>query len=135
MQSQISANDDRRPLLDRQEEAIALRAEKRILEHIRPFVTEALVEEHRADPTGRHSLELEMVLGYLRRSADPDMRQMILVAVDGVHDLRIAEHATRRPEAPMEVLEGAFDNAAEANHAIFLARLESLGLEIQKGAA
>jgi hypothetical protein len=127
----MASADEDRSLLDRQEEAVAVRSERRILEKIRPFVTAAVVEEHRANPVGAHSLQLDLVLGYLRRQGNPDMDQLMIVATDPEREFRVADRPVG--DGPIEMREDSFETAAAATHRIFLDRLASLGLEIQEG--
>jgi hypothetical protein len=50
------------------EHAAYLQVERHILEtDVRPRVTQAIIDEHRERPIGKHSDELERVLIYLRK--------------------------------------------------------------------
>jgi hypothetical protein len=125
----MAAPAQERSLLERQEDAVALRAERRILEKIRPFVTAAVVAEHRANPVGAHSLELDLILGYLRRHGNPAMDQLMIVATGPERDFHVAARA--EGDLPIEMREESYETAAAATHQIFLERLASLGLEIR----
>ena len=127
----MAAAEMDRSLLDRQEEAIAVRGERRILEKIRPYVTAAVIEEHRANPVGAHSLQLDLVLGYLRRQGNPEMDQLMIVATDPEREFRVADRPVG--DGPIEMRDDSFETAAEATHQIFLDRLASLGLDVQEG--
>lgn len=125
-------------LLDRQEAAIARRFEQAVLDRVRRLLTPELIAEHRANPVGAHSAELDFVLGVVRRHASPEMDRLLIFATkDGEAErerLRVLEHPTRTPAEPMAVREPAYETVEEITHRIFLDRLLSLGLELPAGA-
>lgn len=127
----MTPNDADVPLLARQEAFVAQRFEKNGLERIRPLITQKLVEEHRRNPIGIHSLNLEFVLGYIRRHGNPDMDRLLVFATKPEEEFHILEHPTRAPAKPMTMREKSYPTRAEINHQIFLERLKMLGLEIQ----
>lgn len=115
-------------LLSRQERSIAARAEQRILERVRPYVTAEVIEEHRHNPLGEHSLPLDFVLGYLRRHGNEDMHRLLIVATTPEREFHVAEHPTLTPGVRMDVRADGFESVEEATHRIFLERLTSVGL-------
>lgn len=123
-----------RSLLDEQEAAIGRRFESGLLARVRALVTPELVAEHRRNPIGIHSAELDFVLGVVRRHASPDMDRLLIFATDGDglegERFRVLEHSTRVPGGPMGLRGPSSDSIEEITHRIFLERLVSLGFEI-----
>ena len=94
---------------------------------IAPRITPQLIEEHRADPFGRHSDELEVVLRFLRRDLVTTRPRYVIVAERPYESpYRIGEHS-RRPGAPITLTAECYATEEEAQHAIFLRRLRDLG--------
>ena len=101
-------------------------ARHRFLTRVKPRITAALVAEHRADPLGRHTAELELVLRHLARDLARSRPRYVIVCetpYDG--DYRVAENP-RVPGAPIVVTEERYRSEEEAQHAIFLKRLRDL---------
>jgi hypothetical protein len=91
---------------------------------IRPLLTDELVAEHARNPFGRHSPELSKVLHCLQRNGGVQRDQYVLIEVEPSQAWRIARLSGVRQVPPR--LDGAttYHSRAEAEHAVFLRRLE-----------
>jgi hypothetical protein len=92
-----------------------------------PRVTPEIIDEHRARPIGKHSDDLERVLTYLRKNHLEMKGKYILVCTKPHEEYRIAV-ITGEPDKPPVLLDDAFTDRFEAEHAIFLKRLRDHGL-------
>jgi branched-chain amino acid transport system permease protein len=100
------------------------------LTHVQPLVTDDLVEEHRRDPFGRHSVHLDMVLAFLRSDPLRSRPQYLLMCVEPDRKWVIGEHSRVRGDpitAPANA--ESFSSVAAAEHAVFLKRLSDITLE------
>jgi hypothetical protein len=105
-----------------------LQVERHIFDtDVRPRVTEAIVEEHRKRPIGKHSDELERVLIYLRKHHLEMEGKYILVCTKPHEEWRIAT-LSGKPGVPPELLPDSFSDRYEAEHGLFLKRLADAGL-------
>jgi len=110
------------------EHATYLQAEQHVLEaEVRPRVTQAIIDEHRERPIGKHSDELERVLIYLRKHHLEMPGKYILVCTKPHEEWRLAT-LSGVPGVPPELLPDSFPDRYEAEHALFLKRLEDAGL-------
>jgi branched-chain amino acid transport system permease protein len=100
------------------------RRDARILEDwIRPRITPALIAEHRRDPFGRHSADLDIVLTYLRRVHDA------LVIVEREPGRYAVAELPRERAGPLRIDERTvFQSEEQAAHAILERQLEASGL-------
>jgi hypothetical protein len=101
-------------------------ARHRFETHVKPRITPAVVAEHRADPFGRHSADLEVVLRYLGRDLMTARPRYVLVAETPYSRCCIGENP-RVPGAPIAITDECYATEEEAQHAIFLRRLRDLG--------
>jgi hypothetical protein len=95
--------------------------------HIRPLVTAEIVEEHRRDPFGHHSVELDMVLAFLRSDPLRTAPQYVVMCVRPEEEWVIGEHSRMRGRpivAPPDA--ERYSSVEQVEHAIFLKRLEGL---------
>jgi hypothetical protein len=105
-----------------------LQVERHILEtDVRPRVTQAIIDEHRERPIGKHSDELERVLIYLRKHHFEMEGKYILVCTKPHEEWRIATLAGK-PGVPPELLPDSFQDRYEAEHGLFIKRLADAGL-------
>jgi hypothetical protein len=96
-------------------------------QQVRPTITAETIAEHRANPFGAgHSSALEILLRYLRRNPVPGKPRYVLLETKPYQEWVIALHPGGKA-APLTVTEQRFTSQAEAQHAIFLARLRDLG--------
>lgn len=103
-------------------------AEQIIFERqIRPRVTPEIVEEHKNNPIGHHSDDLERVLIYLRKHHGQMAGKYILVCTIPHQEWRVAMNTGRRNEPP-QLLEETYTDRYEAEHGIFLMRLKDAKL-------
>jgi signal recognition particle GTPase len=110
------------------EHAAYLQVERHILEtDVKPRVTQAIVDEHRERPIGKHSDELERVLIYLRKHHLEMEGKYILVSTKPHEEWRVAT-LTGTPGVPPELLSDSFADRYEAEHGLFLKRLADSGL-------
>jgi branched-chain amino acid transport system permease protein len=94
--------------------------------HVRPRITPEIVAEHRIDPFGHHSVDLEIVLRFLQRDLVATRPRYVVVAeVPYESRYRIGENP-RRPGAPIHVTGESYATAEQAEHAVFLHRLADL---------
>lgn len=110
-------------------EALYADFDRRFLEQeIRPRITPALVEEHRRNPVGQHSPDLEIVLAFLRRDPSKERPRFVIVCTQPEREWCIGEYSRVRGEPLRICRDEPFGSEAEAEHAIFLRRLRNLGL-------
>jgi hypothetical protein len=110
------------------EHAAYLQVERHILEtDVQPRVTQAIIDEHRERPIGKHSDDLERVLIYLRKHHFEMEGKYILVCTKPHEEWRIATLAGK-PGVPPELLPDSFRDRYEAEHGLFLKRLADAGL-------
>ncbi len=110
------------------EHAVYLQVEQHVLEaDVRPRVTQAIIDEHRERPIGKHSDELERVLIYLRKHHLEMPGKYILVCTKPHQEWRIAT-LSGKPGVPPELLPDSFPDRYEAEHGLFLKRLADGGL-------
>jgi hypothetical protein len=96
-------------------------------QQVRPTITPETIAEHRENPFGAgHSPELEILLRYLRRNPAPGKPRYVLVETKPYQEWYLALHPGGKA-APLTVTDQRFTSQAEAQHAIFLARLRDLG--------
>jgi hypothetical protein len=111
------------------EHAAYLQVERHILEaDVKPRVTQAIIDEHRERPIGKHSDELERVLIYLRKHHLEMEGKYILVCTKPHEEWRVAT-LTGQPSVPPELLPDSFPDRYEAEHGLFLKRLADAGLQ------
>lgn len=101
------------------------RFDKRLREHLKTLVTDELIEEHRKDPLGKHSDNLNRVLNYFRRGEMPD-KYAIMRLPDGFHKYRIVAMSGFRNAPPRQVDDRVYESLDEAYHAVFLLRVNDL---------
>lgn len=94
---------------------------------IRPRITPEIVEEHRRNPIGKHSDDLERVLIYLRKHHQAMRHKYILVCTKPHEEWRIARINTE-PDTPPTLLDDTFTDRFEAEHGVFRKRLADNGL-------
>jgi hypothetical protein len=110
------------------EHAAYVQVEQHVLEiEVRPRVTQAIIEEHRERPIGKHSDELERVLIYLRKHHLEMPGKYILVCTKPHEEWRLAT-LSGVPGVPPELLPDTFSDRYEAEHGLFLKRLADAGL-------
>ena len=97
---------------------------------VRPRVTDRLIEEHRSNPFGKHSPDLDIVLNFLRRESHPDKPLYVIVRnPDGSH---VAATASSVRGAPVQSFGPLYPSEEEAEHAIFLQQLHDVGITATK---
>jgi hypothetical protein len=95
-------------------------------QQVRPTITPETIAEHRANPFGSgHSPALEILLRYLRRNPVPDTPRYVLVETKPYQEWYLARHPGGKA-APLTITDQRFTSQAQAQHAIFLARLRDL---------
>jgi hypothetical protein len=97
-------------------------------EDIRPLVTPAIIEEHRQNPIGFHSDELERVLIYLRKNHLDMAGKYVIVCRTPHADYRIGVLSGTRGVPPQVLQDEQFSSREDAEHGVFLRRLKDLGL-------
>lgn len=110
-------------------QTVYMELDQRILEEsIKPLITKELIEEHKQNPIGKHSDDLQRVLIYLRRHRLQMQGKYIIVCTQPNHRWCIAELSGLRGIIPRIHEEECFASIAEAEHRIFIQRLKDLGL-------
>lgn len=98
--------------------------EEYILEHeIKPRISQAIIDEHKENPIGKHSDELERILIYFRKNHLEIDGKYILVCTKPHKEWRIAELSGQKG-VPPKLLEDSFNDRFEAEHGLFLKRLK-----------
>jgi len=93
---------------------------------MKPMVTDAIIEEHAADPLGRHSLDLEHLLVFMRQLPQED--KLVILAEEQDRRFRLFRLSGVRSLPGQIVGEKVYESEEEALHAGFLQRLADLGL-------
>jgi len=88
------------------------------------LLTEEVIAEHAANPSGPHGDALQRVLRYFRRAPIPG--KFVIVAVRPWAEYRIAALTGVRGQAPTVLADGPYATEAEAMHAVFLKRVTAL---------
>jgi hypothetical protein len=95
------------------------------LHNIEPLISDQLVDEHRRNPLGLHSADLDRVLYFLRGDPLPDSPRLVVVIVKPEREWAIGEHS-RQKGVPVLVREGIYESVEEIEHAVFLERLAAV---------
>lgn len=95
---------------------------------IRPLVRPELVAEHRARPLGPHSAALGELLVFLRRNVARNRPRCVLIHERRPPGWRLAIHPSLRGSRFVPVEGAVWESREEAEHAVFLRRLDDLGL-------
>lgn len=95
---------------------------------LRPLVTPALVAEHRANPRGPHSPQLQLVLNFVRGPALPVNGKAFAYQHSDGH-FASGDMAARG--TPARIHDERYGTEHEAQHAAFLRRLVAVGLLAQ----
>lgn len=113
-----------------QEAEIFCRFMENARKHLRPLVTDDLIREHEADPLGRHSLDLEHLLVFMRQLPQKD--KLVILAEEQDKQFRLFRLSGVRG-LPGSIVGGElYRTEEEALHAGFLQRLRDLGLVEEK---
>ena len=95
---------------------------------IRGMITPELIREHERDPRGNssaHGRDLSEVLRYIRNS--PSVGKIFIYAAKPFHEYRLARMCA--PGGTTEIVGSrTYETEDAAAHAVFIARLEELGL-------
>ncbi|MCM3403191.1 hypothetical protein [Cytobacillus oceanisediminis] len=109
--------------------SVYLDIDRRIFEtKIKPLITKELIKEHKLNPIGKHSEQLDVVLNYLRRHQEQLVGKLVIVCTDPHKEWHIGEHPAVRGERPKIFWEESFDSRETAEHGLFLKRLQKLGV-------
>jgi branched-chain amino acid transport system permease protein len=115
--------EDAVEIADKQTIAVR-RFDARLREELKRLITDALIEEHRTTHGKRRSDALERVLTFFRRAAAAD--KYTILAVRPFAEYRIVALSGRRGVPPRVVDDRAFATPQEAQHAVFLKRVQDL---------
>lgn len=96
---------------------------------IRALVTPDLIAEHRRRPFGPHGRELAAVLTYFRSAAVAG--KLALLAEGAMGPYRIVRLSGLRGVVPDRVSDEIFDMLEDAEHAVFLRRVDALMAEVE----
>ena len=94
-----------------------------------PLISSDLVEEHRRNPFGHHTPNLDLVLAFLRSDPSRSKPQYVIVCTKPEEEWVIGEHTRRRGEQ-VQLRNERFRSVEEAEHAVFLKRLLDLGADL-----
>jgi hypothetical protein len=96
------------------------------LGRLRACDVEELVATHRRSPFGPHPDELARVLNVFR--AADTAGKLVIVRLPGEDGWRIGRITGRREEGSVDLDDGLHASVAEAEHAVFVARLREAGI-------
>jgi branched-chain amino acid transport system permease protein len=116
---------------DRQLEIYEL-FEKDALVRVSRLCTDAVIDEHAANPAGPHSDALQRVLRSMRRAPVPG--KYVIVAVQPWREYRIGVLTGVRGEAPVVLDDGPYRTEEEAMHGVFLKRVADIRSAVMEGA-
>ncbi len=100
------------------------RFRERSRERVLSLVDDELIAEHAADPLGPHSDGLERVLVYLRTG--PLAGKEVVVCEQPFARYRLARLGEAKGDLPAPLSDEVYRTLEEAEHAIFLLRVEAL---------
>ena len=92
--------------------------------HVRSLVSAELIEQHRRRPFGRHGYELTAVLNYFRTSNISG--KFALLALNAMGPYRVIALSGVRGAVPTWVSDAVYETVDEAEHAVFVLRVEAL---------
>ena len=95
---------------------------------IRPRITPGIIEEHRSNPFGKHSPDLDIVMNYFRRSPDPLRRAYVIVKI-APGEYQIGEAPWTRGQPIRMIDDQIFGSEQEAEHGAFLRQLADAGID------
>lgn len=95
-----------------------------VRQRLRALVTDQLIAAHRQNPPGPHGDDLERLLNYFRRAAVTD--KYAILAVKPFAEYRVVALSGRRNVPPNTVGEEIYATPNEAQHAVFLRRVQDL---------
>jgi branched-chain amino acid transport system permease protein len=107
-----------------QGEVYRRRFEEMQRDFLKTLLTPEVVEEHRRSPQGQHSEALERLLIYFRRG--PQAGKYAITADQQLKAYRIVALSGQRGVPPREVEDKVYASAAEAQHGVFLRRVQDL---------
>ncbi|GAB7387634.1 hypothetical protein BSNK01_14710 [Bacillaceae bacterium] len=108
---------------------VYLETDKRILENkIKPLITKELIEEHRKNPIGKHSRELDVVLNYLRRNHEEMEGKYLIICTEPHKKWCLGQHPGARGVPYKIFMDECYDSREAAEHALFIKRLKKYGL-------
>lgn len=108
------------------QQAITADLARYIWQHnIKPLIDDAIIEEHRTNPLGKHGPALDMVLTFVRSDPVPSKPRLVVVILKPEQEWAIGEHS-RQKGVPVRVRPGSYQSVEEIEHAIFLERLKDV---------
>jgi branched-chain amino acid transport system permease protein len=105
------------------QEAFADLSERFAKEEILPRISEEIIEEHRKNPIGQHSDDLQRVLHYFRRQ--PSEGKYVVIETERSQEWAIGELSGERG-IPPKISDERFDSVEAAVHEIFRKRVDEL---------
>ncbi|MCZ7662597.1 MAG: inner-membrane translocator [Thermoleophilia bacterium] len=111
------------------EHEVLVGVDGRILQdEVKPLVDAEIIEEHRRNPIGFHTDELERVLIYLRKHQLQQEGKLVIVCTKPHKEWCIGVLSGVRGIPPTILRDQVFSSREEAEHGIFLKRIKDLGL-------
>jgi branched-chain amino acid transport system permease protein len=95
-----------------------------VRQRLRALVTDELIAAHLQNPSGPHGDDLERLLNYFRRAAVAD--KYAILAVKPYAEYRVVALSGRPRVPPRTVDENTYATPSEAQHAVFLRRVQDL---------
>ncbi|AZU62245.1 hypothetical protein [Neobacillus mesonae] len=115
--------------MNEQAKKVYMEKDRYILENnIKPLITEDLIEEHRLNPVGKHSMELDLVLNFLRRNHEVIEGKDLIICTKPHQEWCLGQHPGKRGVPYIVFEKESFGTREEAEHALFLKRLRKHGL-------
>ena len=95
---------------------------------IKRFCTPEIIAEHKANPIGFHSEQLERVLFWMRKNALAMTSKYVIVCTKPHEEWCLGKVSGIRGVPPEVLKDQCFSSRLEAEHGVFLARLKDCGL-------
>jgi branched-chain amino acid transport system permease protein len=116
-----------------QAKSVYMENDKRILEtKIKPLITKELIEEHKRNPIGHHSKELDIVLNFLRRHHEEIKDKDLIICTEPHKKWCLGQHPGKRGVPYKIFMDECYDSREAAEHALFIKRLKKFGLWDEK---
>lgn len=97
-------------------------------ERIKPLVTAKVIEEHKKNPIGLHSDDLERILIFMRRHEYLMTNKYVIVCTKEHKEWCIGQLSGIRGIGPKIFTDECFASRLEAEHGVFLKRLKDWGV-------
>lgn len=106
--------------------------QKMLKEKLQLLVTREIIEEHKLNPIGKHSDQLEKLLFYLRKyhpsvCLNQQKGRYVIICTKPHQEWCIGELSDVRGVPPKLLTDESFTSRQEAEHDVFIRRLKDIG--------